>query len=237
MQSETKRLSILVVENNNFERDSICYFLISLSNVKLVDSSSNGYEAIWKLKTKKYDLVILNFEVGITDGIEIIRFLKSNLNDIKIIGISYISDSQILQEAFDLGLNYFFKKPFNLNSINKIINNLTTENNKYKISNKMLKINSIVSKIGISTNLLGFKYICDILKIIYIENVSVNQAYEKIAKINNTSSDCIEVNIRNAIKSAHLKHNECYSKIFKYDLDKKPKNSVFLHTILNFIQC
>ena len=47
----------------------------------------------------------------------------------------------------------------------------------------------------------------------------------------------IETNIRNAVKSAHKSCGEFYSKVFNISAnDKKPKNSIFLHTIANIIE-
>lgn len=230
METRTKKLKVLIAEDNIYEQKILEKFVLSLDFVEYADSVSDGYQAIWKLSLRNYDLIIIDFVMQNLNGLDILNFLNSHKikNPPKKLMISAIRNSDIMNKAFSLGIDHYIKKSFNMNSLKTIIYEMFFDNNleNYNFSH-------IVSKLGISVNLLGFKYICEALKIMQKENVNIKQTYHIISLNNLTSSKCVEANIRNAINFAHSIHNNFYSKFF--DLNIKPKNSIFLHTILNII--
>ena len=236
MCSELKKLNVLIAEDDIYEREMLCEFISKLKEVRHVDSACDGSQAIKYLNSEIYDLIILDFVMQNTDGLEVLKFLNSmNLkNRPKSIMISAVGKSEIIKKVFDVGLDYYLKKSFNFEYLKEIIYDLCGKNSSSQINNS---INSTVLKLGVPANLFGFKYICEVLSIIKSGNVTISEAYRKVARKNFTSCECIETNIRNAVKSAHKSCGEFYSKIFNISAnDKKPKNSIFLHTIANIIE-
>lgn len=232
MEARTKKLKVLIAEDNIYEQEILRKFVLSLDFVESVDSVSDGYQAIWKLSLNNYDLIIIDFVMQNLNGLEILNFLKSHKikNSPKKLMISAVRNPEIMDKAFSLGIDNYIKKSFNMNSLENIIYEMFFEN---KNLNHYYNFNQIVSKLGVSVNLLGFKYICEALEIMKEENLNISQIYHKISLNKLTSPMCVETNIRNAINFAHSIHNDFYSQFF--DLDKKPKNSFFLHTILNIM--
>ena len=198
--------------------------------VESADSVSDGYQAIWKLSLNNYNLIIIDFVMQNLNGLDILNFLKSNKikNPPKKLMISAVRNPDVMNKAFSLGIDNYIKKSFNMSSLKNIIYEMF-----FGIKSDYNNFRQIVSKLGVSVNLLGFKYICEALKIMQKENLNIKQVYHRISSNNLTSSTCVETNIRNAINFAHSVRNNFYSQFF--DLSKKPKNSIFLHTILNII--
>ena len=230
MCSRVNKIKVLVAEDNSNERKIICEFLSNLNYVDNIDCVCNGYEAITKILSETYNLLILDFVMENKDGLEVLEFINKNKlkTSLKIIVISAIGKTEIIKKAFETGADYYLKKSFNFEHLKNIIYNLFNKNN----LNNFKSENLVIQKLGIPTNLLGFRYIVQILKIIKYENVNISEAYRKIAISNNTSCECVEINVRNAIKHAHKIQNNYYFKIFgKSKINKKPKNSIFLHTI------
>lgn len=231
METRTKKLKILIAEDNIYEQEILRKFVLSFDFVEAVDSVSDGYQAIWKLSLNNYDLIIIDFVMQNLDGLEVLDFLNSHKikNSPKKLMISAVRNSDVMNKAFNLGVDNYIKKSFNINSLKKTIYEMFFVND----SKNYYNFKDIVAKFGVPVNLLGFKYICESLKIMIEENLNINQIYRRVSLNNLTSSTCVETNIRNAINLAHSAHNDFYAQFF--DLNKKPKNSVFLHTILNIM--
>ena len=223
---------ILVIEDEKDLRDIICNFVSKIDGINIVDSASDGMQGINLIKSNNYDIIILDFIMQYLDGLEVLSFIKSlNINS-KTIMISAVGKSDIIQKAFDLGLDYYLKKSFNFQNLKNVIVDLLS-NNKNKFSN----VYNLLMKIGIPVNLYGFNYINDILKIMYNNrDIKIEEIYRIIARNNSTSPECVEANIRNSILSAHKTCNEPYKKIFNISSeDKKPKNSVFLNILVQYL--
>lgn len=230
MCSRVNNIKVLVAEDDSNERKIIYEFLSNLNYIDDIDCVCNGSEAVTKILSENYNLLILDFVMENKDGLEVLEFINKNKlkTSLKIIVISAIGKTEIIKKAFETGADYYLKKSFNFEHLKNIIYNLFNNNN----LNNFKSENLIIQKLGIPANLLGCKYIAQILKIIKYENVNISEAYRKIAKFNNTSCECVEINVRNAIKHAHKVQNNYYLKIFGESKNsKKPKNSIFLYTI------
>ena len=230
METRTKKLKILIAEDNIYEQEILRKFILSFDFVESVDSVSDGYQAIWRLSLNDYDLIIIDFVMQNLSGLDVLNFLNSHKikNSPKKLMISAVRNPEVMNKAFNLGVDNYIKKSFNMNSLKKIIYEMF-----FGEDLNYCNFKQMVLKLGIPINLLGFKYICEALEIMKSENLNINQIYNKISLNNLTSSMCVETNIRNAINFAHSSHNNFYSQFF--DLSKKPKNSVFLHTILSIM--
>lgn len=62
-------------------------------------------------------------------------------------------------------------------------------------------------------------------------NMTFKQMYEIVAEKNNTSSQCVEVSVRNAIRRATEIQSDFYKSIFDSNGGKIPTNSVFFEKI------
>ena len=224
---------ILVIEDEKDQRNIICEFVSKMDEVNCVDSACDGMQGIKLIKSNRYDIIILDFIMQYLDGLEVLSFIQSLNINAKTIMISAVGKSDIIQKAFDLGLDYYLKKSFNFQNLRNVIINLLSSR-----KNEFSNIYSLLMKIGIPVNLSGFNYINDALKIMYKnQDIKSEEIYRIIARNNLTSPDCVEANIRNSILSAHKNRTEMYKKIFNISSnDKKPKNSIFLNVLFRYLE-
>ncbi len=116
------------------------------------------------------------------------------------------------------------------------------KSNVLKFKNQIVEIKQFVRSVGIPINILGYIYIVDALKhmLSFKKAVFLNDIYNIIAKEHNTSAQCIEVAIRNAIKKACNNPTDEFTALFDF-CGLKPSNSVFLMSlkeeVLNKIEC
>ncbi len=223
---------VLVVDDQKYARDTISEFVRTINEVEKVDSACDGDQAIEFIKSKNYNLLILDLVMQNKDGLEVLKFIDSSGYKTKVVVVSAVGNSKIISRAFEYNIDYYFKKSFNFDHFKLIISSILRED-------KILKFSKyrIVEKIGIPPNLLGFKYINAAIKImINNEKLGIGQIYKIVAEHYNTSPENIETNIRNAISHAHKSFNMIYQNIFNIlPGASKPKNSVFLFTLSRYL--
>jgi putative two-component system response regulator len=111
----THTLSILLVEDNGFERSAISDFL--LSRGMTVDTVANGREALGIISGNGYDLVITDIIMPEMDGIEMLRHLRKRLPDLPVIIITSSSDINHAIEALRLSVTDYLIKPIDFQEL------------------------------------------------------------------------------------------------------------------------
>lgn len=80
------------------------------------DEASNGTEALAKMETEEFDLIITDVIMPDCDGIELVMTVRRKLPDIKVIVMSgggRVRADHYLNLAEKLGATRVFEKPFN----------------------------------------------------------------------------------------------------------------------------
>ena len=110
-------MNVLVVEANSGIAQLLSSFLKRCGHV--VDEASYGREAIRRLQSSRYDIVITDSEIIGVDGAELCKYIKSHFHDVYIIGISgYLS---ALKDLADAGADVCFSMPFDIDQVRKAI--------------------------------------------------------------------------------------------------------------------
>ncbi len=102
-------MRVLVVDDEKLIRDVIKEYLL-LENME-VDEASNGIEAIEKVKSKDFDIIIMDIMMPKMDGYTACREIKK-LKDIPFIMLSARGEEYDKLIGFDLGIDDYVTKPF-----------------------------------------------------------------------------------------------------------------------------
>jgi CheY-like chemotaxis protein len=86
-----------------------------------VDEAGDGLEAIRLLKQCRYDVVVTDADMPRVDGVQLCRFLKVQLPDVHIVGMS--GDPSSLKELESAGADICLPKPFGLDEFKSAIEN------------------------------------------------------------------------------------------------------------------
>lgn len=86
-----------------------------------VYTASGGVEAIQIIQTEKPDLVLLDVHMEQISGIEVLRRLRQNGNDTKIIMVTGVEEEETVNEANSWGINGYIHKPLILEELEKIV--------------------------------------------------------------------------------------------------------------------
>jgi PAS domain S-box-containing protein len=103
--------SILLVEDNKFNR---LVASVILKKFKVgVTEAENGEEAIKKIKEGGYDLVLMDIQMPVMDGLTATQIIRAELkSDIPIIALTAHALEEEKQNCMQAGVNDFLSKPF-----------------------------------------------------------------------------------------------------------------------------
>ena len=87
-----------------------------------VDDAYDGIEAVERVQNDSYDIVIVDAEMPRMGGVEVCKFLRAQFPDIYVIGMS--GCFRTLIELKDAGADICLSKPFRIELIEEIIENL-----------------------------------------------------------------------------------------------------------------
>ncbi len=124
---------ILLVEDNLINQKVSLHTLHTLGFE--VDLAENGQIAIEKYKQNQYDLILMDIQMPVMDGItatKIIRQLelkKKPKENIQIVAITANSLKDDRQKCLEAGMNEYISKPFDLEKFPLIISQLSFQNN------------------------------------------------------------------------------------------------------------
>lgn len=110
------RKNILVVDDSALMRRVICDIINSDSNFEAKDFCRDGLEAYERLKTKKYDGVVLDVNMPRMDGLELLKKLQDDKIKATVIMVSTTTtkDAETTILAMELGAVDFVTKPTNI---------------------------------------------------------------------------------------------------------------------------
>jgi DNA-binding response OmpR family regulator len=78
------------------------------------DTAENGNDAIELIKKNIYDLLVVDIHLPFHSGLELIKFLRTDLNSkTPVLIVTAFSDMQMQRQAGELGIDGYIVKPFN----------------------------------------------------------------------------------------------------------------------------
>jgi two-component system, chemotaxis family, chemotaxis protein CheY len=116
---------ILVADDSTATRALIAAALADLENVQ-VERVSSGIEALKLLSTTEIDMVLTDIHMPEINGLELVRFIKSDdrLRSIPVIVISTEAAEDERRRALALGADDYLHKPFTAQQLQHTINKL-----------------------------------------------------------------------------------------------------------------
>jgi len=105
-------MKALLIEDDKVISSSLISFLKE-KNI-ILDSVVDGNHGLMMAETKKYDLIILDYNLPNLDGYEITKKLRSQKNNTPIIMITVRSELDDKLKLLEMGVDDYLTKPFSL---------------------------------------------------------------------------------------------------------------------------
>ena len=78
-------MKLLVAEDQSMLRDALCQLLMLEDDVQEVHAASDGQEAITLLEKEEVDVAILDIEMPVKTGLDVLEWIRSNQRETKVV--------------------------------------------------------------------------------------------------------------------------------------------------------
>lgn len=242
-----EKTRLLVIDDNVSLIKLMKEYFEETSDIDIVLDAKDGREGIELIKNNLnvFDMIILDIVMPNKDGIEVLKYIKQEKIDKKIIVLTSYNTPDMIRKVSELGADYFILKPFELDllqeKILEVSNNYVTSGDNINLysSNLQLSITNALHELGVPSHIKGYQYIREGVSIVYnnprIIGGITKELYPEIAEKFQSTSSRVERAIRHAIEISWNRANwDFMQELFGYsvDIDKaKPTNSEFIVTI------
>ncbi len=96
-------MKILLVDDHKLIRDALKVYLENDEEFDITDEAGNGQEALVLLKSIRVDVVMLDINMPVMDGITCAKEIKALYPDIKILALSMYNDNQFIKQMLAAG--------------------------------------------------------------------------------------------------------------------------------------
>lgn len=119
--------SLLVVDDSATMRQLLCMTLTRVDGITQanITEASDGREALEKVRSGSFDLVLTDIRMPRMDGLEFIRSVRSELNDhaLPIIIISTKGADEDVELGMNLGASGYLSKPVSMSQLREMVRN------------------------------------------------------------------------------------------------------------------
>lgn len=116
-----KKLNILLVEDHEWARIGLSLSIESKSSYKIVAEAENGVQAIEFARRHRPDVVLMDIEMPIMDGITAARQIKQDFPDMKIVMLTSHKDEQNISGALGCGANAYCMKDIRIERLIQVL--------------------------------------------------------------------------------------------------------------------
>lgn len=238
-------VNLLIADDNIYYAKSLVNFILSRdNNIRLINISTDGREAINNILNKSVDILILDLKMPKLSGIDILNILSDKeLNKKPIIIVISEDIEQIAKIRNNSLVTCYISKTQGMNYIFNKIENIIMEF-EFKNSNKELK-NIIMNELihlGYNLKHIGTTYLCEVICLAcQIENPDMINNLEKYLYLKIANKYCKSIK---TIKSNIIKATDCMyiegnkntiKEYFNFSYNYKPTPKVVITTLVSKI--
>lgn len=134
------KIRVTLVDDHQIVRDGIKNILEDQDHICIVDEFSNGQEFLNSYKADNTDLILLDINMPVRDGIETTKKAFSSHKGIKIIALSMYDEEEYIVRILDAGAKGYILKNCSSQELIKAIETVNSGSNYFspEVSDKLL---------------------------------------------------------------------------------------------------
>ncbi|HKI90022.1 MAG TPA: sigma-54 dependent transcriptional regulator [Draconibacterium sp.] len=180
-----RSISLLIVDDEESVRDSLYNWFIE--DGYEVDCAANAKEALMKIETGNFDIILADIKMPGMDGLEMHRRIKAIDSEVIVIVMTAFASVETAVQALKDGAFDYVTKPFDPDHLSHLIRNaanqITLKNENEALKNKVVSLENIEDIVGNS------KAMIKVLK--EVENVAQSNASVIITGESGTGKELI----------------------------------------------
>lgn len=121
-QSVLNQKRVLLADDMDFNR--YAYRILLERMGAIVVEATNGEQALEKLQSEKFDVVVLDINMPFMSGIEVAQeyFLTTTVNHPLFVAYSALTDSETVKKCLSSGFSHFIEKPLTADKLSVLFN-------------------------------------------------------------------------------------------------------------------
>lgn len=116
-----EKLNVIIADDHVIFRDGLKSSLKKIPFVGQVHQCDNGQDVINILEKTKVDLVFMDVEMPVMNGIETVKWIKANIPHIAVIMLTMFNNQRYIMQLYDMGVTGYLLKNTNVNELQKAI--------------------------------------------------------------------------------------------------------------------
>lgn len=136
-------IKVLLADDSAFMRKVVGDIINNFDDISITSIVRNGALAVEKVGKESFDLVILDVEMPVMDGISALKEIKK-ISTIPVIMLSALTNQELTIKALELGAFDFIEKPENIKNINPLWLQMLEEKINASAGNKKINTNKTV---------------------------------------------------------------------------------------------
>lgn len=116
-----QKIKIIITEDMPLFRSGIVSAMAKKDDIDIIGEAVNGQDLLDKLEYLHPDIILLNIQMPVLDGLDTLPILKNKYPAIKVIILSYLNDYGVIRRMMTLGANSYVTKECGSEDIYKAI--------------------------------------------------------------------------------------------------------------------
>lgn len=114
-------ISVMIVDDHKMIREGLKRILEFEGEVQVIEEADNGQECLNKLKTAKPDIILLDINMPVMNGIETLQALKKKKKKYKVLMLTVHNEVEYLLKAVDIGIDGYLLKDSDSSELKRAI--------------------------------------------------------------------------------------------------------------------
>ncbi len=132
-----EKIKVILVDDHEIFRNGLNSLLSSLGNIKVIAEATNGKEFLEITEKLKPDIVFMDINMPVLDGIDATESALKQFPNLKIIALSTFGDNEYFNKMLNAGVRGYMLKSSRKNEFIEAIENVHTKDD-YYYSNELL---------------------------------------------------------------------------------------------------
>ena len=114
-------IKLFIVDDHPIFIEGIAGLLKETPDFKIIGTASNGQDFLDKIKQVQPDIVLMDINMPVMDGIEATKKLRAEYPEIKVIALTMFNDIRIIKEMLEIGAKGYVLKNISQDDLIKAI--------------------------------------------------------------------------------------------------------------------
>lgn len=110
MEQQDKKIQLLVADDHHVLREGLISLLQTHADFEVGGSAGDGYEVLEQMKTRHFDVCLLDINMPNMDGMNVAKVIKAKYKEVKVIILTTYDEKEIIAEMIQTGVDGYLLK-------------------------------------------------------------------------------------------------------------------------------